>query len=149
MQYLSKLSIFFFKNQKSYISIFSMKSMLQHCCHMKRWSKVMKPKNVFLMLVVFVSFFKFLIHYDSFHIPNKCSFLSNLVFMISILLKNCVSFWPLKTCASPSVWLTVSLMTLFAWATSNSHTDHKPQCLSSPPGIRGLSLQLLFSQPGP
>lgn len=48
-----------------------------------------------------ISFFNFVIGYDSFLILNKCSFISNLVFVISILLKNCISFRPLKTCTAP------------------------------------------------
>lgn len=67
--------------QLSYLSILSMKNVLQNGCPMKGQSKIMKPKNVFLMFVIFVSFFRFVIGCNCFLILNTCSFITYLVFI--------------------------------------------------------------------
>lgn len=114
-KYFLNLSINFlkfqpcYKKKKSYLSIPSVKKILLNWCHMKRprlWAR-----NVFLLFVLFVSFFKYVIGYDSFLVLNKCSFIPNLVFMIPILLKNGISFRSLQICpqSDSQRWLTSGL----------------------------------------
>ena len=69
----------------------------------------MKPKNVFFFtFMVLIGFFNFVLGCNSFLILHKCSFIPNFVFTILILLKNCKSFGPLKTCICPSIWFRLS-----------------------------------------
>lgn len=93
--------------------------------------------------------FQLVLACNSFLVLHKCFFIPNFVFVILILLKNCKSFRPLKTCICPSVWFIVSVLTLsqafLLCSFSHTHTGPELQSLSSPPGIQGCSLLFLLS----